>query len=430
MKKVLFLTILPFLLLGTVRLNAQVTIGAEREPHPGAVLDLQSTKGLKLPVVDIFDAKVFQLSADGSEAVGMIVYNTWANTVDGQGVGVYVWDGVKWQFVAISGGAGNPVNQIAVTSEAESVTTGGQVQFYAAVYPTSATNPNYSWSVVPNPGTGVVAASGLFTADNPGKVKVRATARDGSGVYGEKEITINPATYLVTSITISAAGNATTLNSGETLQMSASVLPSNATNPAVKWTITSGTAASVNENTGLVEGTGSGAVTVQAAATDGSGVTATYSLTVIAFVGETTHEGYNIYCYPNHLGCWMTDNSKLGTSTATAYSGHSSGERGYYYSRSNSSTACPDGYRLATKAEWLALASYVNSTDDAKLYWTSEAELAGKWDNGYGSWMSWGTHNWVWLSDTDLLGQSTRTSLTLTTNVVYNHYSVRCVQSN
>ena len=68
MKKIrLFLAVLVAAFCSGVQ--AQVTIGSTSDPHPGAVLDLQSTKGFKLPVVDIHDANTFQLSGDGSSAI-------------------------------------------------------------------------------------------------------------------------------------------------------------------------------------------------------------------------------------------------------------------------------------------------------------------------------------------------------------------------
>jgi uncharacterized protein (TIGR02145 family) len=101
-KKVILLLFILFL--GTISMNAQVTIGADDAPHPGAILDLRSSKGLKLPTVDLFNVNEFQLSDEGdvSRAVGMMVYNTYDQTVDGQGSGVYIWNGEKWLFAIVS----------------------------------------------------------------------------------------------------------------------------------------------------------------------------------------------------------------------------------------------------------------------------------------------------------------------------------------
>ena len=92
--------------LGAASVKAQVTIGADTVPHPGAVLDLHSTtRGLLLPHVALSDVAVFGLAGTASEAVGMMVYNTNASITNGNGVGVYVWDGNNWK-VSAGGGVG------------------------------------------------------------------------------------------------------------------------------------------------------------------------------------------------------------------------------------------------------------------------------------------------------------------------------------
>ena len=89
----------------------------------------------------------------------------------------------------------------------------------------------------------------------------------------------------VTDITVTGTGGATTITSdGGTLQMNAAVLPANATNPTVAWTVIDGTATATIDNTGLLQATGTpagnGIVTVQASAVDGSGVVGTLEVTI------------------------------------------------------------------------------------------------------------------------------------------------------
>jgi uncharacterized protein (TIGR02145 family) len=95
MKKVLFLMILPFLLLGTASVKGQVSIGSGAVPHEGAVLDLSQVNGKKLgfllPQVSLTTVSAWQLA--GTSAVGMVVYNTNPNTTGGSREGVYVWTG-------------------------------------------------------------------------------------------------------------------------------------------------------------------------------------------------------------------------------------------------------------------------------------------------------------------------------------------------
>lgn len=95
----------------------------------------------------------------------------------------------------------------------------------------------------------------------------------------------------VTSITLTGAGNATTVVSGGTLAKSASVLPADASDPSLTWswtTLSGGGTVNIGYPSGVVlTGGQAGTVTVIATANDGSGVTGTEVITVNA----ATHYG-------------------------------------------------------------------------------------------------------------------------------------------
>ncbi len=102
-------------------------------------------------------------------------------------------------------------------------------------------------------------------------------AWQSSGLYFE--VVSSP--VLVTSITVTGAGNATTVQNGSTLQMREAVSPANATNPNVTWSVSPGTGTvTIDSSSGLLKGTGDGTVTVKATANDGSGVSGTLQVTV------------------------------------------------------------------------------------------------------------------------------------------------------
>ncbi|MDR0247763.1 MAG: Ig-like domain-containing protein [Burkholderiales bacterium] len=85
----------------------------------------------------------------------------------------------------------------------------------------------------------------------------------------------------VTNITVSGAGGAATITTNNgTLQMSAAVLPANATNPTVTWSVVNGTGSATITAGGLLRATGNGTVTVTATANDGSGVVGTFLITI------------------------------------------------------------------------------------------------------------------------------------------------------
>ncbi|HHV98686.1 MAG TPA: hypothetical protein GXX36_03790 [Clostridiaceae bacterium] len=100
----------------------------------------------------------------------------------------------KTVFVVVSeDGTFIPVTKIEVKSEsgATSITTkGGELQMIAIVTPENATIKNVTWSVENVTGKATISETGLLKAVSNGKVIVKATATDGSGVYGTCEITI------------------------------------------------------------------------------------------------------------------------------------------------------------------------------------------------------------------------------------------------
>jgi len=96
---------------------------------------------------------------------------------------------------------------------------------------------------------------------------------------------IPPEEILVSSITVSGAGNATTINTDNgTLQMSATIIPSNATNKVVSWSRINGTGSGSISSTGLLTAIDDGTVTTRATATDGSNI---YDDQVITISNQT-----------------------------------------------------------------------------------------------------------------------------------------------
>ena len=100
MKKVFFL-LLFFVVFGAANMSAQVRIGGDGEPHTAAVLDLNvddtdtGNKGaLALPRVSLA-TNTDELNG-ATPLIGMLVYNTNASMIDGDGVGIYYWVNSKW----------------------------------------------------------------------------------------------------------------------------------------------------------------------------------------------------------------------------------------------------------------------------------------------------------------------------------------------
>jgi hypothetical protein len=177
-----------------------------------------------------------------------------------------------------------PVTSVTVvgTGGATTITTdNGTLQMIETVLPANATIKTVAWSVASGTGSATISAGGLLTAVTDGTVMTRATANNG--VYGERQITIsNQVTNIpVTSVSVAGTGGATTITTnGGTLQMIETVLPANATNKVVSWSLTNGTGTGSLSALGLLTAISDGTVIVRATATDGSGYYGTRTITI------------------------------------------------------------------------------------------------------------------------------------------------------
>jgi uncharacterized protein YjdB len=188
-----------------------------------------------------------------------------------------------------------PVAGITVTGAGNSISiesNGGTLQLTATISPANATNNTVTWSILSGTGQASISSSGLVTAISNGTVTARATANDGSSVYGTLTITISNQSILVTGITVSGSGGYTTISVNDgSLQLSAAISPSNATIQSVTWSIQNGTGEASISTTGLVTAVENGTVIAKATANDGTGVFATFTITItnqtIAVAGIT-----------------------------------------------------------------------------------------------------------------------------------------------
>jgi uncharacterized protein YjdB len=199
-----------------------------------------------------------------------------ASASDGSGINGTFLINISNQTTSVTG--------ITVSGTAGSTainTDNGSLQLIAEVLPANATNKNVTWSISNGAGLASVNSSGLVTAADNGNITVRATANDGSGVYGTLVITVSNQIVPVTGITITGAGGQTVITSGYgSLQLNAAVFPVNATNKTLIWSITGGAMLASISTSGLLTAADNGVVTVMAAASDGSGVFGTIDITI------------------------------------------------------------------------------------------------------------------------------------------------------
>lgn len=137
-----------------------------------------------------------------------------------------------------------------------------------------------------NKSVATVDADGKVTAVGVGTSKITCTAQNG--VSANCNVTVNP--IYATGITLNETAKEMVI--GDNLQLTATVLPSTATDKSVTWSSNNESVAMVNEN-GLVCAVGAGACKITATANDGSGKTASciVSISNSALQGDMNGDG-------------------------------------------------------------------------------------------------------------------------------------------
>ena len=195
------------------------------------------------------------------------------------------------------GGDDNPgtdePQDIAVTSVSLDRTSltleiGESYTLVATVSPSNATDKSITWSSTDSSVASV--SGGKVTAKSEGATTITATAHNGKTAICT--VTVNePASEVVEVTSVSLNKTSLTLEIGESETLTATVLPSNATNKSVTWTSSVQSVATVAN--GKVTAVGSGTATITA--TTSNGKKATCSVTVDAAVPAITQvEGATI----------------------------------------------------------------------------------------------------------------------------------------
>jgi len=254
---------LALFVLSAASVNAQVTIGTTDDPHKGAILDLKSTeKGLLLPKVSLDDVALFQLAtspADIESGEGMAVYNINENITGGNGKGVYVWDGQKWAPIGSAQGIAIDKSKLQ-----NLVTTASQYISREAEYTPETFDPFK---------TAYNAAIALLASATASQAEVDAAWNTLTSAIANLQL--KPVKILVESITITGSAN---VKMGATAQMNATVLPANATDKGITWSVTNGSGKATINASGVLTGTALGTVTVEATAKDGSNKSNTFAV--------------------------------------------------------------------------------------------------------------------------------------------------------
>ena len=254
------------------------------EPYAGfhtVVLDTP----VDLNAGDTYSVVVYQTTSSGTPKVPIDVSFSW-NWLTGvssakTGQSFISSSGSYWQDVSASGyncrikaytdkrdtttPADVKVSRITLSASTGLTLTKGQTQkLTATVAPANATNKTVTWKTS-DKNVATVSENGLVTAVGGGDATITCTAQDGSGVKATCKVTV---TVPVSGIQLSQTSAALTV--GDTLTLTKTIYPSDATNQAVTWTSSSDVVASVDSNGKITAKTAGSAVITCKSVSDNS----------------------------------------------------------------------------------------------------------------------------------------------------------------
>lgn len=295
---------------------------------------------------------------------------------------------------------------------------GATKQLTAVIAPAGADNKNVSWES-DNDGVATVSATGLVEAVGTGTAKITVTTEEGE-FTADCVITVPSP---VSEINLKWQ-SATVEVGGGTYTMIAEVLPADASVKGLTWTSDNTGVATVNASTGAVEGLAAGKATITATAADGSGITASWKVTVMtAPLMEKCAEGTPRF--GESLGTvsflsdrtWTIEGSELVWSDAvqasvatgrTVFQGSDQSATTHYCDCRDGNTGygdfftwctairfrnelCPDGWRIPSTADFVELdialgGTGVNRTAYDNTYAASfiTPNYVERWGGGYG----------------------------------------------
>lgn len=163
---------------------------------------------------------------------------------------------------------------ISLSSNNASVLVGKTLQLTATVTPSNANNKAVAWHSS-DTSIATVSDKGVVTGVKVGTATITATTTDGTNLSASCRVTVNP--VLATSVTLNKSSE--TLLAGESVQLTATVLPENTTNKKLTWSSSDTRVVLVDQN-GNVTAKEEGEAIISARTTDGSNLHATCGITV------------------------------------------------------------------------------------------------------------------------------------------------------
>ena len=184
---------------------------------------------------------------------------------------VYMFDGRDSEAPVVA------VENITFDKAQYEVEKGATVAIVATVNPTNATNKTLDWTSSDESVATVV--NGVVKGVAAGKATITATAKDGSGVVCQADVTVTE-TFVEG---ISFDQTEYEVEEGAYVTIVATITPANASTKTLEWTTSDKAVATVDEN-GKVRGISAGKATITATAMDGTGVVCQAEVTVTPVV--------------------------------------------------------------------------------------------------------------------------------------------------
>ena len=189
------------------------------------------------------------------------------------------------------------VTDVSLDKSSLTLELGESATLSCTVSPADASDKSVTWSSSDEK-VAKVDASGRVVTVAPGTATIIVTAND-NGKRASCTVTVVPPPVLVSSIILSQTS--ATLAFGQTLALTATVLPEDATDPTVVWTSSNEKVATVSNGTVTASNT-AGTVTITAKSQSTPQVTATCTVTVkskIVSVNGVYLDQVNMYLYVN-----------------------------------------------------------------------------------------------------------------------------------
>ena len=166
------------------------------------------------------------------------------------------------------------VTGVSLNKTSLSMTVGDTQTLTATVTPSNATDKSVTWSSS-NTSVATVSSSGVVTAKAAGTTTITVKTNDGSKT-ATCTVTVQAGSIAVTYVSLDL--NSLTMIVGDTQTLTATVLPTNATNKSVTWSSSKTSVATVS-SAGVVTAKSAGTAKIYVVTNDG-GYSATCSITV------------------------------------------------------------------------------------------------------------------------------------------------------